>query len=183
MFGYHDYNFLTINQRLSDHLPLAERRGGREKLWQVRAHQVVLATGAAERPLIFANNDRPGIMLASAVSTYTNRYAVKPGSRAVVFTNNDSAYQTALDLKAAGVDVVAVIDARSDSASEIANTVRSAGIEVQNGSVVVDTAGASACARSRSCACLRTVRRSAAVSSRSAAICWRFPVAGAPWCI
>jgi sarcosine oxidase subunit alpha len=141
VFGYHDYNFLTINQRLSDHLPLADRPPGREKLWQVRAQQVVLATGAAERPLIFANNDRPGIMLASAVSIYTNRYAVKPGSRAVVFTNNDSAYQTALDLKAAGVDVVALIDARSDCASEIANTVRSAGIEVQNGSVVVDTAG------------------------------------------
>ncbi len=141
VFGYHDYNFLTINQRLTDHLPLAERRGGREKLWKVRARQVVLATGAAERPLIFANNDRPGVMLASAVSTYTNRYAVKPGSRAVVFTNNDSAYQSALDLKAAGVEVVAVIDARTDSASEIANTVRSAGIQVINGSLVVDTAG------------------------------------------
>jgi sarcosine oxidase subunit alpha len=141
VFGYHDYNFLTINQRLSDHWPISERTGGREKLWQVRAHQVVLATGAAERPLIFANNDRPGILLASAVSTYTNRYAVKPGSRAVIFTNNDSAYQAALDLKAAGVEVVALVDARDHSASEIANTVRSAGIQVMNGSVVVDTAG------------------------------------------
>ena len=141
VFGYHDYNFLTINQRLSDHLPIAERSGGREKLWQVRAHQVVLATGAAERPLIFANNDRPGIMLASAVSTYANRYAVKPGKQAVVFTNNDSAYQAALDLKAAGVEVVAVVDVRTDSASEIANTVRSAGIQVINGSLVVDTTG------------------------------------------
>jgi sarcosine oxidase subunit alpha len=141
VFGYHDYNFLTINQRLSDHLPLDERRGGREKMWQVRARQVVLATGATERPLIFANNDRPGIMLASAVSTYTNRYAVQPGSRAVVFTNNDSAYQSALDLKAAGVDVAAVIDARAESASEIANSVRHAGIEVQNGCIVVDTTG------------------------------------------
>ncbi len=140
-FGYHDYNFLTINQRLSDHLPLAERAASREKLWQVRAQQVVLATGAAERPLIFSNNDRPGIMLASAVSTYANRYAVKPGSRAVIFTNNDSAYQTALDLKAADVEVVAVVDARAASASEIAETVRSAGIQVINASVVVDTAG------------------------------------------
>ena len=141
VFGYHDYNFLTINQRLSDHLPIAERTGGREKLWQVRAHQVVLATGAAERPLIFANNDRPGIMLASAVSTYATRYAVKPGKQAVVFTNNDSAYQAALDLNAAGVEVVAVVDVRTDSASEIANTVRSAGIQVINGSLVVDTTG------------------------------------------
>ena len=141
VFGYHDYNFLTINQRLSDHLPIAARSGGREKLWQVRAHQVVLATGAAERPLIFANNDRPGIMLASAVSTYANRYAVKPGKQAVVFTNNDSAYQAALDLKAVGVEIVAVVDVRTDSASEIANTVRSAGIQVINGSLVVDTTG------------------------------------------
>ncbi len=141
VFGYHDYNFLTINQRLSDHLPLAERPASREKLWQVRAQQVVLATGAAERPLIFANNDRPGIMLASAASIYANRYAVQPGSRAVVFTNNDSAYQSALDLKAAGVEVEAVVDARAGSDSEIANTVRSAGIQVINGSVVIDTAG------------------------------------------
>ena len=141
VLGYHDYNFLTINQRLSDHLPLAERPASREKLWQVRAQQVVLATGAAERPLIFANNDRPGIMLASAASIYANRYAVQPGSRAVVFTNNDSAYQTALDLKAAGVEVEAVVDARDSSDSEIANTVRSAGIQVINGSVVIDTAG------------------------------------------
>ncbi len=141
VFGYHDYNFLTINQRINDHLPIAERSGGREKLWQVRARQVVLATGAAERPLCFANNDRPGILLASAVSTYANRYAVKPCNRAVIFTNNDSAYQTALDLKAAEVEVVAVVDARTDSSSELANRVRSANIHVVNGSVVIDTAG------------------------------------------
>ena len=141
-YGYHDYNFLTINQRLTDHLPLARRKTGREKIWQIRAHQVVLATGAAERPLVFANNDRPGVMLASAVSTYINRYAVKPGDQVVIFTNNDSAYQTALDCKAAGIDVEAVIDARKLSSSELANTVRSAGIEVLNASVVVDTVGA-----------------------------------------
>ena len=141
VFGYHDYNFLTVNQRLSDHLPIAARPVSREKLWQVRARQVVLATGAAERPLVFANNDRPGIMLASAASTYANRYGVRAGNRAVVFTNNDSAYQTALDLKAAAVEVVAVIDARANPASEIAETVRNAGIEVFNGSLVVDTAG------------------------------------------
>jgi sarcosine oxidase subunit alpha len=140
-FGYHDYNFLTINQRLTDHLPIAERPASREKLWQVRAHQVVLATGAAERPLVFSNNDRPGIMLASAASTYANRYAVRAGNRAVVFTNNDSAYQTALDLKAAAVEVVAVVDARANSTSEVAETVRNAGIEVINGSLVVDTGG------------------------------------------
>ncbi|MCP4984228.1 MAG: sarcosine oxidase subunit alpha family protein, partial [Gammaproteobacteria bacterium] len=140
-YGYHDYNFLTVNQRLTDHLPINQRNTGREKIWQIRAQQVVLASGAAERPLVFANNDRPGVMLASAVSTYTSRYAVKPGNRVVIFTNNDSAYQTALDCKAAGMEVLAVVDARAQSGSEIANTVRSAGIEVMNGSVVVDTSG------------------------------------------
>ena len=140
-FGYHDSNFLTINQRLTDHLPLGQRNTAREKLWQVRAQQVILATGAMERPLIFSNNDRPGIMLASAVSTYINRYAVKPGERAVIFTNNDSAYQTALDLMAAGAEVAAVVDARSESSSEIAETVRSAGIQVMNACVVIDAYG------------------------------------------
>jgi sarcosine oxidase subunit alpha len=140
-YGYHDYNFLTVNQRLTDHLALNKRKGGREKLWHIRAHQVVLATGAMERPLVHSNNDRPGIMLASAVSTYVNRYAVKPGEKAVIFTNNDSAYQTALDLNAAGAQVVAVVDARSQSSSELANMVRSAGIEVMNSSAVVDTSG------------------------------------------
>jgi len=140
-FGYHDYNFVTVNQRLTDHLPIAERKSGREKVWQIRAHQVVLAAGASERPIVFANNDRPGIMLASAVSTYVNRYAVKPGNRVLIFTNNDSAYQTALDCKAAGIEIAAVVDSRVQSGSELANTVRSAGIEVMNGSAVVDTAG------------------------------------------
>ncbi len=176
VFGYHDYNFLTINQRLTDHLPLSERQGGREKLWQVRAHQVVLATGAAERPLIFANNDRPGIMLASAVSTYSNRYAVKMGSRAVVFTNNDSAYQSALDLQAAGVEVAAVIDARRESNSEIANSVRSAGISVQNGSVVVDSSGRK---RLRSIEVMRLSEDGSAVSgSRQSLACDVLAVSG-----
>jgi len=114
VFGYQDQNFLTINERRTDHLPPAQRSGTRERVWRVRARQVVLATGAIERPLVFANNDRPGVMLASAVSTYLNRYAVRPARRAVVFTNNDGAYRTALDLRAAGVAVAAVVDARAD---------------------------------------------------------------------
>ena len=113
VFGYHDHNFLTIAQRLTDHLPPAERRGPRERMWRVRAKQVVLATGAIERPLVFADNDRPGIMLASAVSRLSPPLGVRPGSGAVVFTNNDSAYRTALDLHAAGVAVAAVVDLRA----------------------------------------------------------------------
>lgn len=110
-FGYQDHNLVTITQRLTEHLPVSRRQGTRELMWKVRAKRVILATGAHERPIVFGNNDLPGIMLASAVSTYLHRYAVLPGRNAVVFTNNDDAYQCALDLKAAGADVT-VVDPR-----------------------------------------------------------------------
>ena len=94
-FGYYDHNFVTVLERVTDHLGLVEGLTPRQRIWRIRAGRVVLATGSIERPLVFPNNDRPGVMLASAVSTYVNRYGVAPGSRAVVFTNNDSAYRTA----------------------------------------------------------------------------------------
>lgn len=142
VFGYHDHNFLTINQRLHDHLPLARRDGWRERVWRVRARQVVLATGAIERPLVFGNNDRPGIMLASAVSTFVNRYSVRLGSRALVFTNNDGAYRTALDLVDAGIPVAAVVDARRAVHGELPDLARKLGIPVIDGAVVVNVEGA-----------------------------------------
>ena len=141
VFGYHDHNFLTIDQRLCDHLPPLDRRGSRERIWRVRAKRVVLATGAIERPLVFANNDRPGVMLASAVSAYLNRYAVRPGSRAVVFTNNDSAYQTALDLAAAGISVAAVVDARRNPGGALPRRAKEANIAVIDNAAVVDIEG------------------------------------------
>jgi sarcosine oxidase subunit alpha len=128
VFGYYDHNYLTI----------AQRRPGGGRLWHVRAGRVVLATGAHERPLVFADNDRPGVMLAGAVRTYLNRYAVRLGTRAVVCTTNDSAYATALDLLASGVDVL-VADARTGSAR--ADAVRAAGGEVRFGTVVTGTEG------------------------------------------
>jgi len=141
VFGYHDHNFLTINQRLTDHLPLGNRVGPRERLWRVRAKQVVIATGAIERPLVFSNNDRPGIMLASAISTYVKRYAVVPGSRTVIFTNNDSAYQTAIDLANAGIRIEAVIDARENLHGFLPGHAQKLGIKIIPGSVIVDTSG------------------------------------------
>jgi len=105
-FGHYDQNLVLIAQRLPN--------GGR--LWQVRAKRVVLATGAHERPLIFANNDRPGIMLAGAARTYINRYGVAPGNRAVIFTNNDSTDAVAADLKRAGISVEAIVDVRAGEA-------------------------------------------------------------------
>ncbi len=139
--GYYDHNFLVACERLTDHLSKAERSGPRERLWRIRAKQVVIAAGAFERPLVFSNNDRPGIMQASSVSTYVNRYAVRPGNRAVIFTNNDGAYRTALDLTAAGVVVAAVVDPRVAPEGDLPRRVRDAGIEIIAGSVVVDSQG------------------------------------------
>ena len=141
VFGYYDHNFLTIAERCTDHL--GEQVGVRQRLWRVRAKQVVLAQGAFERPLVFCNNDRPGVMMASAVSTYVNRYAVCPGKQVVVFTNNDSAYQTAIDLTQAGVRVAAIIDSRAVGAKNLGGEVRQAGITVLAGHVVVDVMGRS----------------------------------------
>jgi sarcosine oxidase subunit alpha len=142
VFGYHDHNFLTIAERCADHVAAPEVRGPRQRLWRVRARQVVLAQGAFERPLVFCNNDRPGVMLASAVSTYINRYAVRPGERAVIFTNNDSAYQTALDLAKTDA-VVVVVDSRAGGAGGIGDQARAAGVTVFNGHVVSDVIGRS----------------------------------------
>ncbi|MFI6800450.1 2Fe-2S iron-sulfur cluster-binding protein [Streptosporangium canum] len=106
VLGYYDDNYLVAVERRG------ERASSRERLWRIRARRVVLATGAHERSVAFAGNDRPGVMLASAARAYVNRYGVLPGRRAVVFTANDSAYAAARDLAAAGVEVAAVVDVR-----------------------------------------------------------------------
>ncbi|MFD2017639.1 hypothetical protein ACFSJQ_22615 [Vibrio olivae] len=102
---------------------------------------MVLATGSHERPLVYGNNDVPGNMLCSAVSTYINRYAVVPGKQLVVMTTNDSGYQTALDWHQAGRQVVAVVDTRSSATSHIIEKVKDAGIKVISGSAVIDVKG------------------------------------------
>lgn len=141
VFGYYDHNFLNIAERLTDHLSPGSTPGPRQRLWQVRARQTVIATGAIERSLVFGNNDRPGVMLASAVSTYINRYGVAPGRRAVVFANNDNGYRTALDLQRAGVNVAAVLDARTNPNSAWREAAGKAGVEVRCGHVVTDVRG------------------------------------------
>ena len=144
-FGYHDHDFVTLAERRTDNLPADRLRADRhaairERLWKVRAKQVVLATGAHERPLVFARNDLPGVMLASAVSTYLRRYAVAPGRRALVFTNHDGAYDAALALHAAGVPV-RVVDARAHPDGSLSQRARAAGIDILAGHVVVEAIG------------------------------------------
>ena len=138
-FNVGDQNAVALVERVSEHLPLAER-GGRalRRMWQVRARQLVIATGATERMLVFADNDRPGVMLASGLRGYLNRFAVVP-ERAAIFTTNDDAYRTALDLQAAGVDVACVIDPRPQPAGPLPDAVRAAGIVVHANAVVTGT--------------------------------------------
>ena len=139
--SYYDHNMLVLAERVSDHLPVPPEHLPRHRLWQVRAKQVVLATGAIERPLVFANNDLPGVMLASAARAYTNQYGVRAGSRAVIFTNNDSAYGAAFDLAASGVEVTAIVDARVDVNAALRDSAANAGIECIFNSVVAGVQG------------------------------------------
>ena len=111
-FGYFPHNLLGLCARLTDHEASPRPGAPRERLWQVRACEVVLATGALERPLVFPGNDRPGILLAGAARTYLRRYGVIPGKRLVLLTSNDQAYSVAKDLLDAGVSIAAICDVR-----------------------------------------------------------------------
>jgi len=130
--GVYAGNTLALLERHDHARPDSSRGAAREALVTLRARAIVYASGAAERPLVFADNDRPGVMLCSAVRAYLNRYAVAAGRRAVVATNNDSAYATAVDLATAGVPVT-VLDERARPCAAVAEALRGAGIEVRAG--------------------------------------------------
>lgn len=115
VFGVYDSGVHGAVERVSDHLPVPPPGQPRQRLWRIVAKHTLLATGSIERPLVFGDNDRPGVMLAGAVRTYVNRYGVRPGERAVVFADNDSGEATAADLQTAGIEVAAIVDARRDA--------------------------------------------------------------------
>ena len=141
VFGYYDHNFLAILERRTDHLGISALSGVRQRLHRVRAKRVVLATGAFERPLVFAHNDIPGVMQASSLSTYINRYGVAPGHNMVLFTTNDNAYQTAIDWHHTGRKVVAIVDSRAQPSGELFNTVKALGITLLAGYGVIEAKG------------------------------------------
>ncbi|MGI2031080.1 sarcosine oxidase subunit alpha [Rhizobium panacihumi] len=141
VFGYYNHGFLGLVERVTDHLPLPGKDLPRERLWQVRAKKVVLATGSIERHMVFANNDRPGIMLASAARTFLNHHGVAVGRAVAVYTAHDSAYEAAFDLKRAGIDVVAIVDNRKLPGEAVLAEARTLGIEVLLGHSVLDTSG------------------------------------------
>lgn len=138
-FGVYDHGYVLADERVADHTPGDGRP--KHRLWRIRAGRIVTATGAIERPLSFAGNDIPGVMLASAVRDYVVNYAVSPGDRTVIVTNNDSAYQTALALKAAGLDVPAILDARDSATGPLPEAARAAGIRVLTGKAIASVKG------------------------------------------
>ncbi len=104
VFGVYDGGTYGALERVADHLPVPPPHQPRQRLWRIVAKRAVLAAGAIERPIVFGGNDRPGVMLASAMRTYVNRFAVAPGKQVAVFTNNDDGWRAAADLARAGVD-------------------------------------------------------------------------------
>ena len=133
VWAYREHNYLMVNERAPENPSVQERN------WRVRAGHVIAATGAIERSLVFGNNDRPGVMLAGAAQTYVNRFAVQPGKRAVVFTNNNSVYAAAADMGAAGIDIAAIVDSRSEVPDEVRALV--SGIDILPGHVVTTALG------------------------------------------
>jgi sarcosine oxidase subunit alpha len=140
-FGYYAQNFVGLTERVTDHLAAPGHDLPRERLWQVRAKKVVLATGAIERQMVFADNDRPGVMLASAARAYLNHYGVAVGRNVGVYTANDSAYAAAIDLKKAGVAVAAIVDLRDNPSGPLIDEARALGIELNLGRAVVKARG------------------------------------------
>ncbi|RNF35034.1 sarcosine oxidase subunit alpha family protein [Paracoccus methylarcula] len=137
--GLYDHGYLLAREALADHDP--DRGIPRQRLWRIRAGQIVTATGALERPLSFACNDVPGVMLASAVRDFISDYGVAPGQRIVVVTNNDDAYRTALTASDAGLDVVAIIDARADASGDLPQAARARNIPILLGTGIAKVKG------------------------------------------
>ena len=138
--GVYEHDLFTMVERIGDHLAAPDPNAPRQRFWTVRAKDAVFATGAIERAIAFANNDRPGVMLMSAVRGYLARYGVLAGRTAVLFANNDSAYAAARELTAAGLRVEAVVDSRKDE-SPAAAQARAEGLHVLLGHAVVGARG------------------------------------------
>jgi methylglutamate dehydrogenase subunit C len=141
VFGRYDHGTHGAIEQVADHCPVPAPGQPRQRLWSIVARRTIMATGADERPVVFDGNDRPGVMLASAVSTYLNRYGVAPGRRAVVLAGADSGWQCAIDLLDAGIDVAAVIDPRGAGPDEWHARVQAAGVPVLAGGAVIAAQG------------------------------------------
>ena len=140
VFGYYDHNMLVMSERVSDHLPKTENYAPKQRLWYIRAKEVIISSGSIERPLVFGNNDTPGVMLSSAAKEYLKVYGVLVGKKPIVFTNNDSGYETAIEFKKNGIDPL-ILDTRKNPNSEIINEAKDLNIKIKNSHVVVSAKG------------------------------------------
>jgi sarcosine oxidase subunit alpha len=143
VFGIYDGGYAAALERVSDHIAPSSRTGVRQRVWLVRAKQTVLATGAIERPLVFPNNDRPGVFLAGAAHTYLDRHGVLVGRKIVAFTNNDETYAAAIALKKAGAEIVALVDVRTKLIGGLVASAKKEGIRVLAGHAVTNVVGGS----------------------------------------
>ncbi len=137
--GVYDHGYVLADERVADHTPGDGRP--KHRLWRIRAGKILTATGAIERPLSFAGNDIPGVMLAGAVRDFVVNWAVSPGDRTVIVTNNDDAYRTAIALKEAGLEVPAIIDARATVSGDLPAKARAMGIRIEAGRAVAKVKG------------------------------------------
>ena len=140
VFGYYDHNMLVMSERINDHLPKSKKYSPKQRLWYIRAKEVVISSGSIERPLVFGNNDTPGVVLSSAAKEYLKVYGVLVGRNPIIFTNNDSAYETAIEFKKNGIWPI-VLDTRSNPDSEIIYEARRMGIDIRFSYVVIAAKG------------------------------------------
>ncbi len=140
VFGYYDHNMLVMSERVSDHLPTTDKYIPKQRLWYIRAKEVVISSGSIERPLVFGNNDTPGVMLSSAAKEYLKVYGVLVGKKPIIFTNNDSGYETALEFKKNKIEPI-VLDTRKDTNSEIIKEAKELNINIKFSYVVVAAKG------------------------------------------
>ena len=130
VFGYYDHNMLVMFERVSDHLEKKSKFTPRQRLWYIRAKETILSTGSIERPIVFGNNDTPGIFLSAAAKEYMKVYGVLVGKKPLIFTNNDSAYETALEFKKNNVEPI-ILDTREEHSSELIDEAKSKGIDIR----------------------------------------------------
>jgi len=140
VFGYYDHNMLVMSERLNDHLPKSKKYSPKQRLWYIRAKEVVISSGSIERPLVFGNNDTPGVVLSSAAKEYLKVYGVLVGRNPLIFTNNDSGYETAIEFKKNGIWPI-VLDTRSNPDSEIIDEAKRMGINIKFSYVVIAAKG------------------------------------------
>jgi len=140
VFGYYDHNMMVMFEKTRDHIENPNKFTPRQKLWYIRAKEIVISTGSLERPLIFGNNDRPGILLSSAAKEYLKVYGVLVGRKPIIFTNNDSAYDTAIEFKKNGINPL-VVDTRTNSDSSVISEAKNLNIDIKFSHGIANTKG------------------------------------------